>query len=77
MTRPLTDAERDRILRAHQRIFDAEEMARELVRRAYEDRDAEIVAAVQAGASQTNIAAALEISRQAVHTAMRRASEAS
>jgi DNA-binding NarL/FixJ family response regulator len=77
LTRPLTDTERDRILRAHRRILDAEEMARELVRRAYEDRDAEIAAAVQAGASQTNIAAALEISRQAVHTAIRRVSERS
>jgi MoxR-like ATPase len=75
LTRPLTDAERDRILRAHRRIFDAEEMARELVRRAYEDRDAEIVAAVKAGASQTHVAATLDISRQAVHTAIRRASE--
>jgi len=70
--RPLTDAERDRILRAQARIPEAEELARELVRRAVTERDAEIAAAVEAGASQTDIAATLGISRQAIYNAVKR-----
>ena len=47
-------------------------MAREIVRRAVAERDAEIAAAVKAGASQTDIADALGITRQAVYNAIRR-----
>jgi len=73
--RPLTDAERGRIRRAHDRIPEAEAMARELVRRAVAERDAEIAVAVRAGAKQTDIAAELGISRQAVYDAVQRVKE--
>jgi DNA invertase Pin-like site-specific DNA recombinase len=71
--RPLTDAERARIERAQERIPEAEETGRELVRRAVAERDAEIVAAVNAGASKQDIATALGITRQAVYNAVKRA----
>lgn len=71
--RPLTDAERAKILRAHQKIADAEESAREIVRRAIAKRDAEIAAAVKAGASQTEVARALGLRRQSIHNALKRA----
>jgi DNA-binding NarL/FixJ family response regulator len=73
--RPLTDAERARIQRAQSRIPEAEEMARELVRRAIAERDAEIAAAIKAGATQTDIAAALDLTRQAIHNAVKRAAD--
>jgi DNA-binding NarL/FixJ family response regulator len=73
--RPLADAERARIERAQQRIAKAESTARELVREAIAERDAEIAAAVKAGASQTDIAATLDITRQAIHNALKRASD--
>lgn len=73
--RPLTDAERDRIERAQTRIPEAEEAARELVRRAVAKRDQAIAAAVKAGASQTDIAAALGLTRQTVYNAVKRAAE--
>ncbi len=72
ISRPLTDAERARIERAQAGIPEAEGMARELVRRAVAERDAEIEAAVTAGASQTDIAQALGITRQAVYNAVKR-----
>ncbi|HTP20860.1 MAG TPA: helix-turn-helix domain-containing protein [Solirubrobacteraceae bacterium] len=50
-------------------------MARELVRRAVAERDAEIAVAVRAGAKQTDIAAELGISRQAVYDAVQRVKE--
>lgn len=71
--RPLTDAERARIERAQRHIAEVEEQAREQVRQAVAERDAEIAAAVKAGASQTEIAQALGITRQAVYNAVRRA----
>ncbi len=70
--RPLTDDERARIERAQNRIPEAEEMAREIVRRAVAERDAEIAEAVKAGASQTDIADVLGITRQAVYNAIKR-----
>lgn len=70
--RPLTNPERARIERAQARIPDAEEMARELVRRAVAERDAEIAAAVKAGARQTDIAEALGMSRQSIYNAVKR-----
>jgi DNA-binding NarL/FixJ family response regulator len=73
--RPLTDAERATIQRAHSRIPEAEEMARELVRRAVAERDAEITAAVRAGASQTDIAEAIGVSRQAIYNAIKRSED--
>lgn len=73
--RPLTDAERARIERAQAGIPKAEGIAREVVRRAVAERDAEIAAAVQAGASQTDIAHALGITRQAVYQAIKRAAD--
>jgi DNA-binding CsgD family transcriptional regulator len=75
IARPLTDAERARIERAHHRIAEAEEEARDKVRQAIADRDREIAAAVRAGARQTDIARALGISRQTVRIAVRRAEE--
>ena len=71
--RPLTDSERARIEQAQNRIGEAEASARELVRTAVLERDVQIAAAVRAGASQTDIASALGISRQAVYNAVRRA----
>jgi DNA-binding NarL/FixJ family response regulator len=73
--RPLTDAERARRAKAQRRVAQTAERAREQVRRALADRDSEIAAAVRAGASQTDIARALGITRQAVHVAVRRASD--
>jgi DNA-binding NarL/FixJ family response regulator len=73
--RPLTSAERARIQRAQARIPEAEEMARELVRRAVAERDAEIAAAVRAGASQTDIARALGVTRMTVYNAVKRAQD--
>ena len=70
--RPLTSAETARIQRAHDAIAQAEEAARQLVRRAVAERDAKIAAAVRAGASQTDIARLLDISRQAVYNAVKR-----
>lgn len=49
-------------------------MGRELVAKAVAERDTEIAAAVSAGASQTDIAAALGITRQAVYNAVKRSS---
>ena len=72
MSRPLTDAERARIERAQGRIPEAQGIAREIVRRAVAERDAEIAAAVRSGASQTEIAAALGMTRQAIHQAVKR-----
>lgn len=71
--RPLTDGERARIERAQSRIPDVEQTARELVRRAIADRDTEILAAVEAGASQSDIARLLGMSRQAIYDAIKRA----
>jgi len=71
--RPLTDAERARIERAHQRIAVAEQRARERVARAVAERDKAIVDATRAGASRTDIARALGLSRQAIHDAIKRA----
>ncbi|MGN6870297.1 MAG: hypothetical protein ACTHMY_18055 [Solirubrobacteraceae bacterium] len=70
--RPLTNAERARIERAQRRIPEAEEAARELVRSAVADRDAEIAKAVKNGAAQTDIADALGMTRQAIYNAVRR-----
>ena len=70
--RPLTDGERARINRAQDRIAAAESSAREIVRQAVAARDEEIVAAVKAGASQTDVAAALGLTRQAVRNAIKR-----
>lgn len=73
--RPLTDAERARIGRAQSRIPEAEKMGREIVRRAVAERDTEIADAVRAGASQTDIAAALGMTRQAVYNVVKRAGD--
>jgi DNA-binding NarL/FixJ family response regulator len=70
--RPLTDAERARIERAHNRIAVAEQQARDRVRRAVAERDKAIAQAVRAGAKQTDIAEALGLSRQAIHDAVKR-----
>jgi biotin operon repressor len=43
------------------------------VRHAVAERDAEIAEAVQAGASQTDIARVLGLTRQAIYTAIQRA----
>lgn len=50
-------------------------MAREVIKRAVAERDAEIAAAVKAGASQTDIAAALHLTRQAIHNAVKRSAD--
>lgn len=69
--RPLTDAERRRILRAHRRIPPAEET----VRRLYAARDREIRDATDAGASPSDIAEALGMTRQSVYDARKRAED--
>ena len=71
--RPLSSAERLRIERAQAQIREAQEEARALVRDAIAKRDAEIAAAVRAGAYQSEIARLLSVSRQAVYDAVKRA----
>lgn len=73
--RPLTQSERARIERAQNRIAEAETAARDLVRRAILERDEEIAAAVRAGASQTDVADVLGMSRQAIYNAVKRAED--
>jgi DNA-binding NarL/FixJ family response regulator len=70
--RPLTDAERARIRSKHDRIRGTEQRAREMIRDAVADRDAEIADAVRAGASQTDIATELDMSRQGISDAVKR-----
>ena len=73
--RPLTDAERARIEWAQRRIPVAEDVARQLVRRAVAQRDAEIAAAVRAGADQADIALVLGTTPEAIHDAVERTEE--
>jgi DNA-binding NarL/FixJ family response regulator len=70
--RPLTDAEWTRIERARTHVQNIEQTARQLVRQAWAEYDAEIAETVRAGASQTEIAERLGIKRQAVHLSVKR-----
>jgi transcriptional regulator len=70
--RPLTDAERRRIERAHQQIGVIERQARERVQQAMARRDKLITDAVNAGARKSDIARALGLTRQAVYDALER-----